>query len=110
MLYFRLIVLVDGNTTAIIGFDPCRGQIKIVNRALASNRVKECVAGDFLLAFQIGYDGSIGEFLDALHFFAQTHGDAAVAEVIAERLDNLLICKFEKLGAFFNQGDRARPA
>ena len=43
------------------------------------------------------------QFLHALHFFAQPHGHAGIAQVIAERLDNLLIGELEQPVALFDQ-------
>ncbi len=100
-----LVVLVDGDAAAIVGFDAGGGEVEVVDGALAADGVEQGVAGDLLLALQIGDDGAVGELFDAFHFFAEAHGDAAVAQVVAERFDDFLVGEFEQLGAFFNQGD-----
>ena len=98
------VVLVDGDAAAIVGLDAGGGEIEIVDGALAADRVEQRVAGDALLAFEIGDDGAVGQFFHALHFFAEAHGDAAVAQVIAERLDDFLVGEFEQLVALFDRG------
>ncbi len=102
---FGLVVLVDGDAAAIVGLKAGGGEVEVVDGALAADGVEQRVAGDFFLALQVGDDGAVGELFDAFHFFAQAHGDAAVAQVIAERFDDFLVGEFEQLVALFNEGD-----
>ena len=98
-------VLVYGDAAAIVHFDACGGQVEIVGGALAAYGVEQGIAGDFLLALQVGNHGRVGELLDAFDLFAQAEGDAVVAQVIAEGFDNLAIGEFEKAVAFFDERD-----
>ena len=50
-------------------------------------------------------NAALGKLFDAIHLFAEPHGDAAVAQVIAERFDDLLIGEFEQARALFNERD-----
>ena len=84
---------------------PAAARLRSSIVALAAHGVEQRVAGDALLAFEIGDHGAVGEFFHALHFFAEAHGHAAVAQVIAERFDDLLIGEFEQLVALFNERD-----
>jgi hypothetical protein len=70
-------MLVDGNAAAIVGFKAGGGQVEVVNAPWRPNGVEQGVAGDFLLALQVGHDGAVRQLLDALHLFAQAQGDAA---------------------------------
>ena len=97
-------VLVDGDAAARVGFDAGGGQIQIVDVALAADRVEQRVAGDLLLAFQIRDHGAVGQLFHAFHFFVQAHGHAAVAQVVAERLDDFLVGEFEQPWAAFRSG------
>ena len=96
-------VLVDGDAAAVVGFKAGGGEVEVVDGALAANGVEQRVAGDFFLALQVGDDGAVGELLDAFHFFAQAHGDAGVAQVIAERFDDFLVGEFEQAGALLDE-------
>ncbi len=102
VLDLGLEVLVDGDAAAVVGFNAGGGEIEVVDGALAADGVEQGVAGDLFLAFKIGDDGAVGEFFDAFHFFAEAHGDAAVAQVVAEGLDDFLVGKFEQLGSRFS--------
>ena len=57
------VVLVDGNAAAIVGFDAGGGEIEIVDVALAADGVEQRIARDFLLAFEIGDHGALGQVL-----------------------------------------------
>ena len=48
---------------------------------------------------------AVGQLFDAFHLFAQAQGDAAVAQVIAEGLDDLPVGEFEQPVAFFDERD-----
>jgi hypothetical protein len=84
-------MLVDRDAAPIVGFDSRGREVQIFNGALAADCIEECVAGDSLFALEIGDDGSVRELLDAGNFFAKTHRHAAVAEMIAQRLDDFLV-------------------
>src|SRR6185503_18434657 len=60
--------------------------------------------GYALFAFEIGHHGIRRQFFYALHFLAEPHGYPGVAQMIAERFNNLAIRKFEQAVTFFNQG------
>jgi formylmethanofuran dehydrogenase subunit C len=70
-------VLVDGDAAAIVGFEAGGGKVEVVDGALAAHGVEQRVAGDLLLAFEVGDDGAVGELFNALDLFAQAQGDAA---------------------------------
>ncbi len=103
MLDLGLVVLVHGDAAALVGFQAGRRQVQVVHVALAADGVKQRVAGDFLLALQVGHHRAGRRLLHAFHFFAQPHGHAAVAQVVAERLDDLLVGELEQPVALFNQ-------
>ena len=100
-----LVVFVDGDAAAIVGFKAGGGEVELVDSALAADGVKECVAGDFFLALQVGHHGAVGQLLDALHLFAEAHGDAGIAEVIAEGFDDFAIGELEQAVALFDERD-----
>ena len=54
VLHLGLEVLIDRNAPAIVGFEAGGGQIQVVDVALAAHGIKQSVAGDALLALQIG--------------------------------------------------------
>ena len=85
----------------VVGLDARGGEVQVVHGALAAHGVEQGVAGYLLLAFEIGDHGAVGQLFHALHLFAQAHGHAAVAKMIAERLDDLLVGKFQQLGRAF---------
>ncbi len=103
-------VLVDGNAAARIGFDAGSSQVQLVNIALPANGIEQGVAGDALLAFEIGDDGAVRQLFNALHLFGQTHGHAAVAQVVAERFHDFLVGKLQQLGPLSPSVSRARRA
>ena len=84
---------------------PTAGQVELGDIAGAADRIQQSAAGDSLLAFQVGDHAAIGQLFHAFHFFVQAHGHAAVAQVIAERLDDLLVGKLQQLGPLFDQRD-----
>ena len=98
-------VLVDRDAAAGVGFDAGGGEIQLVDIALAADGVEQRVALNLLLALEIGDDGAVGHLFDALHLFVQAHGDAGVAQVVAERLDDLLVGEFEQRRPALDQRD-----
>src|SRR5215469_1657115 len=99
------VVLVDGNAAARVRLNAGGSEVEVVDRALAAYGEEQGFSGDALLAFEVGDDAAIGQLLYAFDFLAEAQRDAAVAEVIAERFDDLLVGEFEELGALFNDGD-----
>jgi hydrogenase maturation factor HypE len=53
VLDLGLVVLVDGDAAAVVGFKAGGGQVEVVDRALAADGVEQRVAGDLLLAFRL---------------------------------------------------------
>ena len=100
-----LVVLVDGDAAAVVGFEAGGGEVEVVDVALAADGVEQRVAGDFLLAFEVGDDGAGRGLFDALDLFAEAEGDAGVAEVVAEGLDDFAVGEFEQAVALFDQRD-----
>src|SRR5580700_4147381 len=96
-------ILVDRDTPALVGLDAGRGEVELVDVALAAHRVKQNVAGDALLTLEIRDHGAVGQFFHALDLFAQAHGHAAVAEVVAESFDDFLIGKFKQARPLLHQ-------
>ena len=81
------------------------GEVQVVDVALAAHGVEQRVAGNFLLAFENGGHAVFRGFFHALDFFVEAHGDAAVAQVIAERLDNLGVGELQQARPLFDQRD-----
>ncbi len=102
---FGLVVLVDRDASAIVGFEAGGGQVELVDVTLTAHGIEQGVAGDLFLAFEICNHCAVGKLFDALHAFAKAEGDAGVAEVVAEGLDNLPVGEFEQAVALFNEGD-----
>ena len=100
-----LVVLVDGDAAAVVGFEAGGGKVQVVDVALAADGVEQSVAGDLLLAFEVGDHGARRRLFHALHLFAQAQGDAGVAQVVAESLDDLAVGEFEQTVALFDQRD-----
>ena len=98
-------ILVDRNAPAAVRFDASRRQVQLVDIALPADRIEQRVARHLLLAFEIRDHAAVGQLLHALHFFAQAHGHAGVAQVIAERLDDLLVGELQQPRPLFNQRD-----
>src|ERR1017187_3927279 len=73
-----LIILVNGDATAGVCLDACNRKIEIFNSTLASYGVKQGVSGDAFLAFKIGDDRTVGQFLHTFNFFAESQSDAAI--------------------------------
>ncbi len=65
VLDLGLEVLVDGDAAAIVGFEAGGGKVEVVDGALAADGVEQRVAGDFLLAFQVGDHGAVGQLFNA---------------------------------------------
>jgi len=57
------------------------------------------------MALQVRDNGAIGEFFHAVELFAEAHGHAAVAQVVAESFDDLLVGEFEQAVALLDQCD-----
>ena len=96
-------VLVDGNAAARIRLDAGCRQIQLVDVALPADGIEQRVSGDALLAFEVGDDAAARAFFHALHFFGEPHGHAAVAQVVAERFNDLLVGELEQLGTLLHQ-------
>ena len=58
--HLGLVVLVDGDAAALVGFKAGGGQVEFVDVALAADGVEQRVAGDFFLALEVGDDGAAG--------------------------------------------------
>ena len=100
-----LVVLVDGDAAAIVGLEAGGGKVEVVDVALAAHGVEQRIAGDVLLAFEVGDDGAVGQLFDALDLFAEAQGDAGVAQVVAEGLDDFAVGELEQAVALFNERD-----
>ena len=59
----------------------------------------------FFLGFEVGDDGAVGHLFDGLYLFVEAHGDARVAEVVAEGFDDLLVGELEQARAPLDEGD-----
>ena len=105
VLDLGLVVLVDGDAAAVVGLQAGGGQVQVVDVALAAHGVEQRVAGDLLVALQVGHHGARRQLFHALHLFAQAQGHAGVAQVVAERLDDLLVGKLQQPVALFDQRD-----
>ncbi len=77
------------------------GQIKFVDIAGAAYRVEQSIRGNAFFALQVGDHAAFRQFFHAFHLFIQAHGHAAVAQVIAQRLHDLLIGELQQLGPSF---------
>jgi len=80
------VILVHGNASARVGLEARGGQDSFVDVALPPHRVQQCVARHLFLALQHRGDSVVGSLFDAFDLFVQAHGNAAVPQVIAERL------------------------
>ena len=98
-------MLIHRNAAAIVCLETGGGEVELIDGALAADGVEQGVAGDALVALHVGDDGSVFEFFHAVQLFAEAHGHAAVAQVIAEGFDDFLVGKLEQLVAFFNERD-----
>jgi hypothetical protein len=88
-------VLVDRDAAARVGFEAGVFEVQLVHVALAADGVEQSVAGDLLLALRLAMTVPSGSS-STLQLFAQAHGDAAVAQVVAEGLDDLLVGELEQ--------------
>ena len=70
---------------------------------MASDRVEQGIALHLLAALEIGHDRAIQHLFDALHLFIQAHGHARIAQVVAQRLDDLLVGELEQPRSPFDQ-------
>src|SRR5579859_2527756 len=98
-------VFVDRDASAGVGLEAGILKLQVIDAALAAYGIEQRVAGDFLIALHVGDDGAVGQLLHRFQLFAQAHGYAAVAQVIAEGFDNLLVGELKQPVAFFDQRD-----
>ncbi len=98
-----LVVFVNGDAAAVVGLKAGGGKVQVFDIALAAHGVEQRVAGDLLLAFEVGDDGAGSRLFDALDFFAEAQGDAGVAQMVAEGLDDLAVSELEQAVALFNE-------
>ncbi len=103
MFDFGLVVLIHGDAAALVGLQARGGQIQVVHVALPAHCIEQRIARDLLLAHQVGYHRARRRLLHAFYFLAQAHGHAAVAQMVAERLDDLLVRELEQPVALLNQ-------
>ena len=94
----------DRNASAAIGFQAGRGQVQLLHVALAADGIEQRVAGDFLLAHQVG-DHAGGRIFHAIHFFVEAHGDAVIAQMVGKRLDDFGVGELQQARPFFHQDD-----
>ena len=80
-------------------------QIQLVHVALPAHRIKQSVAGELLLALEVGHHLAIRRFFHALHFFVQTHGDAMIAQIVGEGFHHFGISELKQSRPFFHQND-----
>src|SRR3982074_800089 len=90
------VIVIDGNATTRVGLETGGGKIYLVDVALPPHRIQQCVAGNFFLALQYGGNSVVGSFFDAFDLFVQAHGDAAVTQVVTERLHHFGVGEFEQ--------------
>src|ERR1017187_4519883 len=101
--HLRTEVLIHRNPAAPIRLYPDRSQIQLIDVALAPDRIQQCVALHLLLALEICDHGAVRHLLHRLHLFIQTHRHARIAQVIAQRLDDLLVGKLQQPGPPLDQ-------
>src|ERR1043166_6401294 len=93
----RPVLRVHADAPARGGFESGGGEVQIVNVALPPDGVEQRVARNFLVALQVRHDASVRHLLDRGDLFVEPERDAVVSQVVAERLDNLLVCEAEEL-------------
>src|SRR5882757_1824566 len=98
-------VFVYRDAAARIRLDANGAQVQLFYIAGAADRIEQRAAGNSLLAFKVRDYAAIGQLFYAFHFLVQTHGHAAVAQVVAEGFHNFLVGKLQQLGPLFDQGD-----
>ncbi len=75
---------------------PTAGKIQFVHISLPADRIQQRIALNLLLALEIRDDRAIRHLFDRLHLFVQPHRHPRVAQMIAQRLDDLLIGKLQQ--------------
>ena len=81
---------------------PAAGRFSASTLPGAADGVEQSIGDDAFLADEIRGHFSVGQFLDAFHFFIQAHGGAAVAHVVAERFHHFRVGEFQQARALFH--------
>src|SRR5438105_2880634 len=99
------IVGVHLDTAAIVGSETRGGKVESIDIAAAADGVKQGVGNDALFADQIRGDFAVWKFFNAFDLFAEPHGGATIAHMVAEGFDHFGVGEFEQARTFFNNDD-----
>ena len=98
--------LVDEDPAAAVGFQAGVGKFEGFGLALPARGVHHRFGGDLLTAGQAG-DGARRADLDAGHLFAESERDRQVAQVEAQRLDDLGVAEVQHVLPLLDDGHLA---
>ena len=96
------ILSIDADTPAAVGVEARCLQVEMLDVAGPAHGVEQRITRDPLLALERGDDRPVRR-VHPFHLFAQPQGDAMVPEVIAERLDDLLVRELQQPRPFLDQ-------